>query len=105
MALHNAVTITVMRTIYKYPFTITESIVLPLPVNAAVVHVGLDGAGVPCIWALVDTAAPTTAHHFRLLGTGHTIPDDLCYVGTFTMAGATLVWHLFSCGLVAVTGA
>lgn len=93
-----------MKTIWKYPFVTAGAFSLELPEEARILTVqtqptlGLDEAD-PCIWALVDPApdVPREVRHFRVLGTGQAIEDDLRlqYIGTYQLHGGTFVGHLF----------
>lgn len=89
-------------TIYKYPFDVTDDIEIPMPIGAEVlaVQVQVTPRGeMPCIWARVDPSDETEVRHFRLVGTGHEVPEfgdaTLNYVGTFQMIGGAFVGHLF----------
>jgi len=85
-----------MRTVYKYPVEINEMFTIELPEDAEILDVQLQG-NYPTLWALLDTESPTVKRVFRLAGTGHPIPsiEILEHIGTFQMAGGTLVWHVF----------
>ncbi len=86
-----------MKTIYKYPFGITDDFEIFMPEGARVLHVGMQYDR-PCIWALVDPNAVQEERKFHLAGTGHSIEDKIAdwqYVGTFTMQDGALVFHLF----------
>ena len=50
---------------------------------------------IPCIWVLLDSAKPERTEQFELWGTGHLIPENREYVGTWQEHGRELVWHLF----------
>ena len=48
------------------------------------------------LWAVVDPSAATSPRHFRVVGTGHPMPDDCGrFVGTTVTHGGALVWHVF----------
>ncbi len=50
-----------------------------------------------CIWAEVDTASPMIARRFRVIGTGHEMPDvALSYIGTAMLLDGRLVLHVYS---------
>jgi hypothetical protein len=86
------------RTVWKYamPFGSgpdTFSIEMPAGADVLTVHVQ---NGAPQIWALCDPTAPDETRHFRIAGTGHPIGEDIKgYVGTFMVAGGSLVFHVF----------
>ena len=83
-----------MRTVYKYSFPITDLVELEMPLGAQVVHIEEQRGA--CLWALVDPEQPRELRHFHIYGTGRPIHRSaLSHVGTFLMAGGTLVWHVF----------
>ena len=50
----------------------------------------------PCMWAVVDPAAPKKLRTFRTVGTGHPFDlEGLEYLGTFQLQGGALVFHTF----------
>jgi hypothetical protein len=51
----------------------------------------------PCIWAIVDPAAPLVDRHIRVFGTGHELRDDqeVQYLGTFQLLDGDFVGHVF----------
>jgi hypothetical protein len=81
-----------MNTIWKYTIPIEDSFALNMPREATSLHVDMQ-AGVPTLWALVDTTAPNEERIFHIVGTGHEVPRYTCYVGTFQMG--MFVWHLW----------
>lgn len=89
------------KTVWKFPFDVTDDISIEMPAGAEVLHVEAQ-AGQPCIWALVDPAAKKVERRFRLAGTGHPIAirprSQFDHVGSFFMAAGALVFHLFDLG-------
>lgn len=89
-----------MKTIHKYEVPIEERFKLRLPKEAVILSFQSQN-GVPCIWAMVETAHINEDRRFRLFGTGHPIeriPKDegLHYIGTAQQSQTPpLVWHLF----------
>lgn len=85
-----------MRTIYKFPIAVRDSFEIVMPAGATILHVAPQ-AGVPCLWALVETNAPPVTRAFQLRGTGHSCErlEQCRYVGSFLMHGDALVFHLF----------
>jgi len=85
-----------VKTVHKFPLNefgdggVTELVIDP---NAEFIRGALDPNGVPCVWAIVDTEAPKKVVKLRVFGTGHKLPEDCFYYGTF-QAGM-FVWHLF----------
>lgn len=83
--------------VWKYPIErLTDEFTLRLPEGARILTVQMQ-YGRPCLWAQVDSTAPLTTRTFRIVGTGHPVPDGclLHYLGTFQMDGGTLVFHLY----------
>lgn len=86
---------TVTQKIYKYPFPyLSEKIIIALPAHSRILSVQTQH-GVICLWAVVDTEErDVDARAFRIVGTGHPIPDGpLTYLAT-VQTGA-FVWHVF----------
>ena len=84
-----------MKTIYKYPLhpqfdRINEC---AMPSDAQILTMQIQ-AGIPVVWALVNTESPTKKVRFLTWGTGWDMDDDSGeYVGTFQESG--FVWHVF----------
>jgi len=90
----------VRLTIWKFPFTIHDNIVLDMPEGATVLSVAVQGEApseTPCMWALVNPLAAKERRRFLLRGTGHPIVYGQAarFVGTFQMMRGELVFHLF----------
>ncbi len=88
------------KTVWKFQFNPEDLLSIQMPAGAKLLHVDVQG-GQPCIWALVDPAAPTENRNFRLAGTGHPIEAVDCevYFGTFMLREGALVFHLFDRGM------
>ena len=83
-----------MRKIYKYPLQITNRQTLQLPVDAYIIHTGLDPQGKPCVWAKVNPDAPPEPINFAIYGTGHTLDEAFTnHAGSFVQGD--FVWHVF----------
>jgi hypothetical protein len=84
-----------MTKVYKYPFEIVGSQIVELPVEAKVIHVGLDPQGTPCLWAEIN---PLNIHkdlRIFVVGTGTSIPDAAkVHLGSFNQR--EFVWHVYS---------
>lgn len=86
-----------MRTIHKFPLSLEEPTTVILPIGAKIVDFNAQGREL-FFWALVNTNAlyvdevPVTST-FRVLGTGHPIPNGYEYRHTCHVDG--YVWHLF----------
>lgn len=69
-----------MLEIYKYPFTIQDEFFVEMPIGAHIVMVDAQDKVGPCIWAIVDPSRSSKRHKFYIVGTGHTIKDNLDHV-------------------------
>lgn len=88
-----------MKTIFKYPLELAGVQSVRMPAGATILTVQLQ-AGVPCVWAITDSAQPKVSRRLLLVGTGHALPDDHGrYVGTFQPPRG-LVFHVFDLGEV-----
>lgn len=82
------------QTIWKFPFEVKDAVTLDMPIDAQVLDVQVQ-KGIPCIWALVDPHAERCRRQFRVYGTGHPVNVTGDHVGTFQLAGGSLVFHMF----------
>lgn len=94
-----------MRTVWKFPFALSEptSLVQPgntplwrfhMPIEAKVLTVQPQ-RHLPTVWAEVDPDdVDTLPRWFTVVGTGHPLPDwEMSYVGTWQ--DGPFVWHLY----------
>lgn len=81
-----------MITIWKYPLALVDVQEVTMPQCADILTVQVQD-GVPCLWAIVDTAYGLTSRKFHIFGTGKPIRDGLKYIGTFQTP--PFVWHVF----------
>lgn len=82
-----------MRTIWK--FSIDETLMVKAPGLGKTVLVGAQHSDHWVAWVEVDTDRPDTLRKYRIVGTGHPIPDDAkSHVGSY-IDGA-FVWHVYS---------
>jgi len=82
---------------YKYEVEIKDNFEIELPKDAKILTVQTQ-AEIPHIWAMVlaDPNQPTEKRFFKVIGTGHQIPNEnLTYIGTFQLFGGGFVGHLF----------
>lgn len=90
-------------TIYKYPLAIEDEQQIEMPQGAKVLCVQMQN-GTPYLWAEVNPEAPMTKNTFYVRGTGHqlgkvaTASIGCTYIGTFQMAGGSLVFHVYRLG-------
>ena len=83
-----------MKTIYKYPIPVIDGWQeFDLPECADLVHFATDPIGALCMWAEIDTLAPTEVRRFCIVGTGHPIPDGAKHMGAAIQG--PFVWHLY----------
>ena len=82
------------KTIWKFPLPYGgEAIHIPMPLNAEIIHIDLQGL-VPCLWAEIpDTGAEEETRMFAIFGTGFEIPSSATHLGTFIQGG--FVWHVY----------
>lgn len=100
-----------VRTVWKYTLPLS-AFKQKIEVNedAVLLHVGMDsnsGNGMFGIWFdTEDHHGKTISRYFQVVGTGHKVPDDGLYVGSFTQQMTEtqqhwnqgyqqFVWHLF----------
>lgn len=85
-----------MKTVYKFPLSITTKQFITVKTGSIPLHVGLDPSGVPCIWVKCNTETPTSEGlEIRIIGTGHEIPYDAqIHIGSFVQG--VYVWHVFT---------
>lgn len=108
-----------MKTIHKYPLqdfhalNIRDSngrMAVSMPIGAVILALQIQD-GTPTFWALVDSNEPMEQREFRLVGTGHPLPDtaeaslspdvaslepvkpSMWYIGTYQ--DPPFVWHVF----------
>lgn len=89
-----------MRTIYKYPVPIDDTVVIRMPEFARPLAVA-EQRGSLCLWAEVDVEREMVGHTFHVRGTGHPMQgNEGKYLGTVVMSYG-LVWHMFATALLA----
>lgn len=90
----------VLEVIYKYPFTITDHVVVSMPAGATVVHAaapaGPRSSSTLTLWARVDPHAPVVDRRFELRGTGQPLGTVGMHIAT--IQDGPFVWHLFEPG-------
>jgi hypothetical protein len=80
-----------VKTIWKFQMPGPHA-VIDMPVGAKVVRVARQGAAI-CLWAIVESDNALEKRLFATVGTGHAIPLDGRYLGTWD--DGPFVWHLF----------
>ena len=80
-----------MTTIWKYP--LTQAFSQDISKGARIVHAGKDPRGESCLWAEIDPDADTEMRHFRVIGTGHIVPENAEHVGSYI--DGPFMWHVY----------
>lgn len=83
-----------MKTVFKYPLEVADTISVSLPVGAKPLRFDFQGYQL-CLWALVDRDATLVKpFFFRMAGTGHDLKNpEMEYVNTAFIDN--LVFHFF----------
>ena len=83
-----------MKTIFKYPLSVTDTQFVKMPKSADPFTAHFQGDQL-CIWAYVDTEEDLEDREFKIFGTGQ--PIDLLGLFRFlsTVHHETGVWHIF----------
>lgn len=82
------------RRMYRYEVPITIPTELRLTSHPLAFGVSADGWALE-FWAENDDSDPGVCRMFRVIGTGHVIPDGAVYRGTAPRTASGLVWHLY----------
>jgi hypothetical protein len=85
-----------MKSIYKYPITVTDQQTVSMPAGAEILTAQVQ-RGQVCLWARVDPQKDDvrTQRNIRVAGTGHSVGPDWKYIGTVHLMGGDLVFHIF----------
>jgi len=84
-----------MISIWKFNLQTIDKQEVLMPVGAEILTVQIQN-GEPCLWARVDTEQRVEMRRIAIHGTGHELPDTTGkYIGTYQMANATLIFHVF----------
>ena len=88
----------ILKTIYKYPLTITDRQDVEMPTGSRLLSVG-EQEGQLILWVAVDTNKPTISRCIVIVGTGNPAKNivDSPFIGTVQMSNG-LVWHVFDEG-------
>jgi hypothetical protein len=84
-----------MKTVWKYPFEVKDTVELAVPMGAELLHVDTQGPLQPCMWFGVDTEKPKAIRRFLVRGTGHDCEGTGEHVASFQLRGGSLVFHVF----------
>ena len=83
-----------MKTIWKYELETTDGQSIDMPIGAEILTVQMQNGSL-CLWAKVDSDAPKERRKILIRGTGNSIGEVVAYIGTFQLAVASLVFHVF----------
>jgi hypothetical protein len=86
-----------MRTIWKFPLPfVAYECTIAMPAGAEIVRMEPQFSGprngVPTLWAIVDDQAAQERRRFAVIGTGHRLPDEATYIGSYE--ADPFVWHV-----------
>lgn len=82
------------QTIWKFEVPITDRARINMPAGARILSVALGTApGTALLWAEVAPAAGPTDRGFRVVGTGHPLPEGVTFIGT--VQDGPFVWHVY----------
>jgi hypothetical protein len=83
------------RKIFKFSFSIEDEFKISISEGSEVLTIQIQG-GVPRMWVIVDTDAPSVYRYFCMRRTGHAFKgNEGKYIGTFQLDNGTLVFHVF----------
>ena len=84
-----------MKTIHKFQIDVVGAQTVFMPDGAEILAVQVQ-RNRPCIWALVDPAAPIIEYTIFTHGTGHTVNENAGrYIGTYQLDGGAFIAHVF----------
>lgn len=84
-----------MSVVWKFPLP-AHAARIDLPSRARILHAGVDGDDVLCVWALCDPDALVAPRFVRCINTGDEAPLTAQeYIGTVVKASG-VVWHVFA---------
>ncbi|KKN01042.1 hypothetical protein LCGC14_1131700 [marine sediment metagenome] len=85
-----------MITVWKFPLSYLDQFDLEVPRGAEFIHFDFQ-AGIPTVWALVNSANSMQRRSLRMAGTGHELSagHDYNHIGSCIDTNTGLVWHLF----------
>lgn len=84
-----------MKTIYKYPLTLTDRQQIRLPRDAQILDVQIQG-GQLMLWALLDDDATPHARNVCVVGTGRLAGHVVDMDHVATVQAGEFVWHVFA---------
>jgi hypothetical protein len=86
-----------MRTIFKYPISITDTQTIEVRKESGttceIIHVGLDPSGTPCVWIELTPGDRTEKLAIHIIGTGNPVRGTKAYICSFVQS--PFVWHVY----------
>ena len=83
-----------MKTIYKFPLSITDEQTVSMPRGSQVLSVQMQNEQLN-VWALVNTENLQEQRKFRIFGTGNPVDVDGNWKFVGTVQERMFVWHIF----------
>ena len=82
--------------VYKYQLLLEDGDrhVVPMPVEAEIIHVGIQGSTI-CMWAIVNPLAEKEDRYFQIVGTGIQFEQAFTTRYHATVQMGAFVWHIF----------
>jgi hypothetical protein len=84
------------KTIWKSVLKPQDIQVIGVPVGAEILCAKEQHNEI-CVWFLCDPSEPKVTRQIAIVGTGHPAPDDGRYLGTASLHGGSLMFHVFEC--------
>lgn len=84
-----------MQTIWKTELRETDVQVIDVPAGAELVCAREQFEKI-CIWYRCDPSRSIEQRKIAIVGTGHQAPEDGRYVGTASLRGGSLIFHVFA---------
>ena len=84
-----------MKTVFKFEFPVNDEVLIQMPADAKIVHVGRQQPNHICLWAIVDTDKTAVNRQFSIRGTGQPLgrASDCEHLGS--VFDGPFVWHVF----------
>lgn len=83
-----------MKTIWKATLKATDVQAIEVPAGAELLC-AREQHDLICVWFRCDPDQPKEQRPIAIVGTGHNAPDDGRYLGTASIYGGSLMFHVF----------
>lgn len=83
------------RTIWKTTLAVADVQQIQVPAGAEFLC-AKEQQGHICVWFRCDPSAPIEPRKIAIVGTGHPAPADGRYLGTASLHGGELMFHVFA---------